>query len=256
MSQMVSGIPSLRAFHEAKLIGEVVGELKSGKEATVYCCRGHPETGVPFFAAKVYRDLQSRRFKNDAVYQEGRVVRGKGAGRNSGAGRAYAKKSKFGKLVQFDCWIGSEFGMLKRLYAAGADVPKPIHSVDGGILMEFIGKNGVEDAEPAPMLHSVTLNKDSARPLFEQVMGNIELFLDNNCIHGDLSRFNMMLRRRRITIIDFPQAVDPRSNSNAQMLLIRDVENVCRAFASYGVDADAMEIATKLWTRWQMGALG
>ena len=250
MLQEAVGIPSLQAFHEAKLICEVLGELKSGKEATVYCCRGHPETGVPLFAAKVYRDLQSRRFKNDAVYQEGRVIGDKRAG------RAYANKSRFGKQVQFGCWIGREFEMLNRLYEAGADVPRPISSADGGILMEYVGKNGEEDAEPAPMLHTVALPREQAGLLFEQVLRNIELFLDNNCIHGDLSKFNMMVRQGQITIIDFPQAVDPRSNSNALMLLIRDLENVCRAFAPYGVEADAMGMATDLWTRWQMGSLG
>src|SRR5207245_350234 len=61
-------------FYEARLITGIDHVVKSGKEATVYCCRAHPATGAEFLAAKVYRPRQVRSFQNDAVYQQGRVI--------------------------------------------------------------------------------------------------------------------------------------------------------------------------------------
>ena len=42
--------------------------VKSGKEATVYCCQAHPSTGAKLLAAKVYRSRNNRSFKNDVIY--------------------------------------------------------------------------------------------------------------------------------------------------------------------------------------------
>jgi len=48
-------IPELRIFYDRWLITDVLDLVKTGKEATVYCCRAHPETGTKFLAAKLYR---------------------------------------------------------------------------------------------------------------------------------------------------------------------------------------------------------
>ena len=58
-----------------------------------------------------------------------------------------------------------------------------------------------------------------------------------------------------ITLIDFPQAVDPRFNRHARDWLERDVENVCRYFRRHGVDADPTAPAEELWTRYLDGDL-
>jgi len=39
------------SFYEDWLITEVVRVVKSGKEATVYCCRAHPSQGTDLLAA-------------------------------------------------------------------------------------------------------------------------------------------------------------------------------------------------------------
>src|SRR3954464_5714306 len=65
-------LAALDEFIEARVIAEVIGVVKSGKEATVYCCRPYrANTGL--IAAKVYRDRDVRRFSNDAPYMEGRT---------------------------------------------------------------------------------------------------------------------------------------------------------------------------------------
>ena len=61
-------------FYEARLITGIDHVVKSGKEATVYCCRAHPATGAEFLAAKVYRPRQLRSFQNDTIYQQGRLI--------------------------------------------------------------------------------------------------------------------------------------------------------------------------------------
>ncbi len=82
-----------------------------------------------------------------------------------------------------------------------------------------------------------------------EVLRNVELFLACDRIHADLSPYNILYWKGRLTIIDFPQAIDARFNPNALALLTRDLENVARYFARYGVEANAAETARELWTR-------
>jgi RIO kinase 1 len=78
-------------------------------------------------------------------------------------------------------------------------------------------------------------------------MRNVELFLANNLVHADLSAYNVLVWGDEIRIIDFPQAVDARTNRNARDLLFRDLENVCRHFSRYGIRAESGAIAGRLW---------
>jgi RIO kinase 1 len=52
-----------------------------------------------------------------------------------------------------------------------------------------------------------------------------------------------------VTVIDFPQAVNARTNPNAYDLLLRDIDNVCRYFTRFGIQSDAGRIAGDLWVR-------
>ena len=68
------GTSSQRAWLDVSLtplrsewITEVLQTVKSGKEATVYCCAAHPSTGVDLLAAKVYRPHVSRVMKDNAI---------------------------------------------------------------------------------------------------------------------------------------------------------------------------------------------
>lgn len=68
-------LSSLSQFYEEDLITDVVHMVKSGKEASVYCCTAHPSTGREYLAAKVYRPRMFRSLKNDAIYRENRMQR-------------------------------------------------------------------------------------------------------------------------------------------------------------------------------------
>jgi RIO kinase 1 len=230
-------ISELDQFFAEGQITEVLHLVKSGKEATVYCCQAHPSMGVEYLAAKIYRSRHNRGFKNDSVYQEGRVILDKRLA------RAFKKKTRHGREAQYGMWLGHEFATLEQLYAAGASIPRPIAQTGHAILMEYIG----DYQQPAPVLNNVELEPAEAREVFALLMRNIRLWLSQNFIHGDLSPFNILYWEGTIKIIDFPQAVDPRFNANAFSLLARDIENVYRYLANYGVQADPVALAEELW---------
>lgn len=244
-------LSSLRHFYEQDLITDVLHEVSSGKEATVYCCAADPATGVDRLAAKVYRPRMFRSLRNDAVYresraqydQDGRPVRD---GRRRGGG-----KTTRGRATQVSSWIDYEFATHRLLHEAGADVPRPVAQIGNAVLMEYIG----DDEGPAPLLHQVRLSREEAQPLFDRLLRNIELWLACDRIHGDLSAYNVLYRPGAVTIIDFAQALDPRHNPEVYPLFERDVERVCRYFARYGVVADPGATALDLWVRYMGGAL-
>src|SRR3954447_27064256 len=93
----------LESFLDDSLILEVLEVVKGGKEATVFRCRAAPSTGQAYFAAKVYRPMQRRSFKNDSVYQNGRVIL------SQRVRRAYENRTDFGREVQYARWVNSEY---------------------------------------------------------------------------------------------------------------------------------------------------
>ncbi len=236
---------ALEPLYAEGWIDSVRGIIKAGKEATVVLCEAPPSRERLLIAAKVYLPLASRGFRNDAVYQEGRVIV------KARLRRAYENKTRMGQQVQHALWVDHEYETLLLLHAAGASVPKPLARAGSVILMEFIGN---EHAAARP-LHSVGLSAGEARPLFESVVRNVELFLGENCVHADLSPYNILYWERGVTVIDFPQAVDPRFNRNAHTLLLRDLENVCRYFGRLGVTADPARIAGRLWSAFLNGGV-
>jgi RIO kinase 1 len=245
-------LSSLSKFYEEDLITDVLHTVKSGKEASVYCCAASPRIGAKYLAAKVYRPRMFRSLKNDAVYRLGRVIRDDD-GQVARGSRHWvgAAKNERGRAAQVSSWIGYEFETLHRVYEAGARVPRPLLQIGNAILMEYIG----DVNDPAPLLREVALEQEEAQPLFEEVMRNIECCLACDRIHGDLSEYNILYWDGTVTLIDFAQAVDPSHNPNVFALLLRDIERVCRYFARYGVEADAQALASDLWRRYQYGGM-
>jgi RIO kinase 1 len=236
---------ALDSFFAEGLISEILYTVKSGKEATVYCCKANPSTGSELLAAKVYRSRNNRGFKNDAVYQEGRVIL------DRHVRRAVQNKSSFGREAQFAMWVNYEFEALKALYKAGADIPRPLARTESAILMEYFG----DARQSAPSLQSVELARHEVRPVFERLIGNIELWLAHNYVHADLSAYNVLYWQGQVHIIDFPQAVDPRFNPNAFTLLTRDIENICNYAARYGLEQNGQRIAERLWRKFRNAEL-
>jgi RIO kinase 1 len=232
---------ALEPFFADGLIDEVLYQVKSGKEATVYCCRGGTPLKGVLVAAKVYKPRALRSFRDDSVYREGRVIL------DSRARRAAAKRTDFGQRVQSALWTGHEWQVLKMLHAAGADVPTPLAQSAGGILLEFVGEGEVA----APLLRDVSLATREAEGLFDRLLDNVQLWLAYNIVHGDLSAYNVLYQAGDPVVIDFPQACDPRFNTNAFRLLLRDIENLARYFERFGVRRDPFALADGYWSAWE-----
>ena len=109
---------------------------------------------------------------------------------------------------------------------------------------------GGDESRASPTLNTVRLHRTEAARLFERTLWNVEMMLNHDCVHGDLSAYNILYWDGRVTLIDFPQAVDPHDNPGAERLLRRDVLRVCDYFASQGVDANPRRVAKELWDRY------
>ena len=253
-------LSSLHSFYDEGLITDVLALVKGGKEASVYLCQANPATGLDLLAAKVYRPRMFRNLRNDAMYRRGREVltaQGRPAGKQAGTfARAIRNKTSFGLQAAHTSWLMHEFMALDQLYAVGADVPRPVSSSDNAILMSYLGAQAIA----APTLNTVSLEPNEAERLFEDVLRNIDLMLQQDLIHGDLSAYNILYVvtgdgpgeavRGEIVIIDFPQVVSLHANPKAHFILRRDVQRVCEYFASQDVVCDAETVFDGFWGRY------
>ncbi len=224
------------------LIEEVVRPLMSGKEAQIFLVVSQGELRV----AKVYKDANQRSFKQRAEYTEGRKTR------NSRDQRAVDKRSKYGRAQDEAAWKSTEVDMIHRLHAGGVRVPTPYAFSDGVLVMECVtDPNG----NPAPRLGDLTLDPDSAEILYGRVMREVVRMLAVGVVHGDLSDFNVLVSGDEPVIIDFPQAVDTASNTNARKLLLRDVDNMHRFLNRFMPHLPRLAYAEEMWDLHENNAL-
>jgi RIO kinase 1 len=225
----------LEQLLEDGVIDEVLGRLKSGKEADVWLVRHREEV----LAAKVYKDRHQRSFKNNAGYKEGRSVR------NSRTQRAIERGSKFGQAAAEDAWKSAESDALHRLHAEGVRVPAPVLFYEGILLMKL-----VLDAQghPALRLIDVSMTAEEAARAYADLRQQAVRMLCCDLIHGDLSPYNVLLGAEGPTIIDFPQVVSAAHNSTAESFFNRDVENLRTFFAGFDPALRAREgDAAEIW---------
>ena len=224
------------------LVDEVISQLMSGKEATVYVVR----CGAEVRCAKVYKEVNKRSFKKAVEYQEGRK------GRNSRRARAMEKGSKFGRNQQEEAWQNAEVDALYRLDNAGVRVPKPYGCFDGVLLMELITN---EDGHVAPRLNDVSMTTELALADHAVVMKYVMRMLCAGVVHGDLSEFNVLVDDYGPVIIDLPQAVDAAGNNNAKAMLERDVNNMTTYYGQYAPELLGSKYAKEIWTLFEDGEL-
>lgn len=227
---------------EDGIIDEVISQLMSGKEATVFIVR----CGNEIRCAKVYKDAAKRSFKKAAQYQEGRKVR------NSRRARAMEKGSRFGRAEQEDIWQNAEVDALYRLAEIGVRVPKPYGCFDGVLLMELVTD---DDGVVAPRLNDVSMSAEQAIEDHTLVMHYVKLMLCAGLVHGDLSEFNVLVDDYGPVIIDLPQAVFAASNNNAKKMLQRDVENMTNYYAQFAPDLKNTHYAEEIWALFEDGEL-
>lgn len=227
---------------EDGLIDEVLYQLMSGKEATVYVVKSQGEVRC----AKVYKDAMKRSFKNAVQYQEGRKVK------NSRRARAMEKGSNFGRKQQEDAWQNAEVDALFTLSKAGVRVPQPYGCYDGVLLMELVT---IDNGGVAPRLNDVTMSAEQALEDHAEVMFYVMLMLCAGIVHGDLSEFNVLVDDYGPVIIDLPQAVDAAANNNAFTMLQRDVRNMTDYYAEFAPELKHTHYAEEMWTLFESGEL-
>jgi len=232
----------LQELLDDAIIDEVVRQLKSGKEASVYAVR----CGTEMRCAKVYKDMAQRSFQQRAQYQEGRKARG------SRQARAMGKSTRYGRKEQENAWKNAEVDALYQLTAAGVRVPKPHGFFNGVLIMEM-----VTDAtgDCAPRLGEVELSAEVAREYHRFLIGQIVRMLSTGLIHGDLSQFNVLVGADGPVIIDLPQAVNAAGNNNAFAMLERDVRNVTETLGQFAPELLQTNFAEEMWALFEQGEL-
>jgi RIO kinase 1 len=234
--------PRLQSLITEGLIDEVIRQLMSGKEATVYMVR----CGEEIRCAKVYKDIKQRSFRKNASYQEGRKTK------NSRQARAMEKGSRYGRQMQEEAWQSAEVDALYRLAAAGVRVPQPYICHEGVLLMDLVTD---ADGHPAPRLNDIELSAEQALEFHARLLNQVVRMLCAGIIHGDLSEYNILVGSDGPVIIDLPQAVDAAGNSNASAMLERDVANLANYFSRFAPELAASNYGKEIWRLYQAGSL-
>ena len=224
------------------LVDEVLTQLMSGKEATVYVVR----CGNDIRCAKIYKEAYKRSFKKAVQYQEGRKQR------NTRRARAMEKGSKFGRDQQEESWQNAEVDALYKLHNAGVRVPKAYGCFDGVLLMELITD---DEGLVAPRLNDVSMTAELAIEDHAMVMKYVMRMLCAGVVHGDLSEFNVLVDDYGPVIIDLPQAVDAAANNNAYAMLERDVNNMTTYYGQYAPELLSTKYAKEMWALFEDGEL-
>lgn len=237
---------------EAATVEEVLGLLKTGKEAEVFLVeRATPDRArTAVLAHKRYRPTRvsykgqleelgfsrARTFVDDARYRDGQTF---GSSRDR---RAVRRKSDHGRRLLAARWPDQEYTALVRAHEAGVTVPYPVEPTADGVVMQFVG----DGSTAAPRLVSTDLDGDALAAAYTQLMCDVVTLTRAGMVHADLSPYNLLWWRDRVWMIDFPQAVDLALNTHALDMLHHDVTTVCTWFARRGIDCDGEEVFAEL----------
>jgi RIO kinase 1 len=227
---------------EDGLVDEVIRQLMSGKEATVYVVR----CGDEIRCAKVYKEANKRSFHHSVDYTEGRKVK------NSRRARAMEKGTSYGRKAQEEAWQSAEVDALYRLAAAGVRVPKPYNFHEGVLLMELVADS---EGNAAPRLNDLVLSAEVAREYHRILITQVVRMLCAGIIHGDLSEYNVLVDSTGPVIIDLPQAIDASANNQAHQMLLRDVQNLATYFGQFAPELLATDYGNEIWSLYQSSQL-
>ena len=194
------------------------GAISTGKEANVLTGITDDET---FVAVKIYR-IATSDFKKMNYYLDGDP--------------RFNLKTKNKRKIIYS-WVTKEFKNLNRLYDAGVSVPKPITSSNNVLLIEFIGD---DDGNPAqPVKNQTPKNPDE---FWEKLLHELKLMVNEaKLVHGDLSNYNILNQNETPVIIDVSQSV-VLDHPIAKELLERDVNTLVREYTKLGVKTSFEEV--------------
>jgi RIO kinase 1 len=227
---------------EDGLVDEVIRQLMSGKEATVYVVR----CGEEVRCAKVYKEANKRSFRQSVDYTEGRKVK------NSRRARAMEKGTSYGRKAQEEAWQNAEVDALYQLAAAGVRVPKPYNFHEGVLLMELVTDS---EGNAAPRLNDLVLTAELSREYHRILIAQVVRMLCAGVVHGDLSEYNVLVDGIGPVIIDLPQAIDAAANNHAKQMLLRDVENLATYFGQFAPELLTTDYGNEIWSLYQSSQL-
>ena len=227
---------------EDGLVDEVIRQLMSGKEATVYVVR----CGTEIRCAKVYKEADQRSFRQSVDYTEGRKVK------NSRRARAMEKGTRYGRKAQEEAWQNAEVDALYKLAAAGVRVPQPYNFHEGVLLMELLTDS---EGNAAPRLNDVVLTAERSREYHRILITQVVRMLCAGIVHGDLSEYNVLVDGLGPVIIDLPQAIDAAANNQACKMLLRDVENLATYFGQFAPELLSTDYGNEIWSLYQRSEL-
>lgn len=213
---------SLLKLGDRGVLKRLRGTIESGKESAIFLAETPSDRTV---AVKIYMN-QAGAFRNMEKY-----LRGDKRFRNF--------KSDRRSVIQE--WCKKEYRNLDKASRVVGS-PETVGYEDNILVMEFLGEQGV----PYPRLKEVEIqNPDQA---LEQVLnGIVELWNQEEIVHGDLSEYNMLVTARGdLEWIDFSQGVH-RTHPEAETLLERDVKNIADFFHRQGSDTDPQNACERVF---------
>lgn len=83
----------------------------------------------------------------------------------------------------------------------------------------------------------------------EELLGDLEKLTGAYLVHADLSAYNLLLWNEQAWWIDFPQSCDLFENPHARDFLERDVQQLCRDLARWGVQLRWEDVVDDIWDR-------
>jgi RIO kinase 1 len=209
------------SFLNSGVLYEVHGVVNAGKESRVYW--GKNKEGKEL-AVKIYLTTSAEFKKGMLKYIEG-DYRFKGVKRDT-------------RSLIF-AWAQKEFRNLEQASRAKVRVPKPVAVKKNVLVMEFIGKDGVNAPSLKEQLPS------NPEKVYNTLLTYLErLYRKAEIVHGDLSEYNIMMWKGNPVIFDVSQAV-PTSHPMAKFFLQRDLANVNRFFSRLGVKVLSVDEAYK-----------
>jgi len=204
-------------FLNRRIIDEIYGVVKAGKEARIYWGKDPDEKEL---AIKIYLTTSAEFKKGMLPYIEGDP--------------RFAHVRRDTRSLIY-AWAQKEFKNLQRAYEVGVGVPQPIAVEKNVLIMEFIGKNGVS----APLMREASLRNPER--VYRQLLAYLKrLYRKGGLVHADLSEYNIMIQRGKPVIFDVSQAV-PIEHPMAGQFLQRDLENLHRYFKRLDVDVLSIE---------------
>ncbi len=191
---------AMHALVEKKVISQLGPLVGQGKESDVYSCM---DDNNNIYVAKFYR-MGRTSFKNIKRYRD--LI----------GDRTHLSWLYINRLA-----AKKEYEALEKIYKLKLSTPKPVDYNRHIIIMSYL--RGKE----------LVYFKSIKKPLkiFNRIIKQYKtIYKKANLIHGDLGEFNIVLDDKgAILIIDWLQWV-PSDHPNANLLLERDISNICTYF--------------------------